>query len=275
MPTLAQADPSIAYAMFKGEPGTRKSTQALSYPKPQYWFSWDQKMDGLWVPAKKWGVDLTKEVTYDDYDGWEEAAKKLKTLQVNCPYKTLVFDSLTSCADLTLRQTRKARPHRTIAGVELHDIEDFNVEASALGELIAVTKDIKKYHKVNIILIAHVLQVEYRNTVKNETHISRTIVTAAKRIAAKIPAYCSEVYHFDVKTATEADTVGKFMCATRNTGDDFARTSLDLPHEIVFGDSQLYKGWIAPAIEKLKSSPQPEVLSTASITNKMNVTPNP
>ena len=33
------------YCMFKGEPGTRKSTQALSFPGPQYWFSWDRKMN--------------------------------------------------------------------------------------------------------------------------------------------------------------------------------------------------------------------------------------
>jgi hypothetical protein len=30
-------------------------------------------------------------------------------------------------------------------------------------------------------------------------HTSRTIVTAGKRVAAKIPAYCSEVYHFGIK----------------------------------------------------------------------------
>jgi hypothetical protein len=40
---------------------------------------------------------------------------------------------------------------------------------------------------------------------------------------------------------------------TTHTGDDFARSSLDLPNEIVFGNEPLYDKWIRPAIEVLKT----------------------
>jgi hypothetical protein len=267
--TLDEADPSIAYAMFKGEPGTRKSTCALSYPKPQYWFSWDRKMNGILIPALNWKVN-PKEIVADDYSDWNTPRAQLEKFQVRCPYKTLVFDSLTSMCDMTLNQTLSLKrgtvresgkaAGKQVAGITVNEIEDYGAEAAALQELIALTKDIHKYHKVNIILIAHVVQAEYRNTVTNQTHVSRTIITAGKKIAPKIPAYCGEVYHFNIKKGFSADEEGKYSLLTVHTGDDFARTALPLDKEIVFGDEPLYDKWIAPAITKLKGnlpSPQP------------------
>lgn len=49
------------FILMKGEPGLRKSTQALSFAKagPQFWFSFDRKMSGILIPAKKWGIDMS------------------------------------------------------------------------------------------------------------------------------------------------------------------------------------------------------------------------
>jgi hypothetical protein len=252
--------PDLLYAMFKGEPGTRKSTAALSFPGPQYWFSWDRKMNGLIIPMKNWGID-PKTIDYDDYDDWNKARAKLEKLQTTCPYKTLIFDSVTSMCDMTLRQTITAKRGTTrgsgaqagkqIAGIQVNELEDYNAETSALQELIALTKDIQSFHKIHIILIAHVIQAEYRNTTTNQTHISRSIVTAAKKTAAKIPGYCGEIYHFNIKRDITG-AGGKYTCLTQHTGDDFARTALPLDNEIIFGDKPLYNDWIKPAIEKLK-----------------------
>jgi len=252
------------YCMFKGEPGTRKSTQALSFPGPQYWFSWDRKMNGIYLPMKKWGIDPAT-ISYDDYDEWNKARTKLEQLQVNCPYKTLVFDSITSMADMTLRQTLKMKYGKTrssgasagklIAGIAVNEIEDYGAEAAALQELIALTKDICQFHKVNIILIAHVVQAEYRNTATNTTHVSRTIITAGKKVAPKIPAYCGEVYHFNIKQGMVVGQGGDYSLLTEHTGDDFARSAIGLDREIVFADKPLYETYIKPAITKLQSTP--------------------
>src|SRR5882757_7620841 len=94
------------YIMFKGDPGTRKSTQALSYPRPQYWFSWDQKMDSMKLPMNKWGIP-GKDISFDDYENWDGAKTKLEQLQLNCPFKTIIIDSVTSMADCALRQSLK------------------------------------------------------------------------------------------------------------------------------------------------------------------------
>lgn len=261
MPNMSNVDPSILFAMFKGEPGTRKSTQALSFPTPQYWFSWDRKMNALLIPMRNWGVK-PEDIDYDDYDDWNKARTKLEQLQVNCKYKTIIADSITSCADMTLRQTIKLKygvtrksgqaAGKLIAGIAVNEIDDYNAESSALQELIALLKDIHSFHHVNVILIAHVVQAEYRNTTTNETHISRTIVTAGKRVAPKIPAYCGEVYHFNIEKEFDTSKGGQYALLTEHTGDDFARTALPLPRKIIFGGESLYKNWIVPAIEKLK-----------------------
>jgi len=252
--------------MFKGEPGTRKSTQALSFPGPQFWFSWDRKMNGIFLPMKKWNIDPST-ISYEDYDDWTKPKQKLEQLQTNCPYKTIVLDSITSCADMTLRQTTKlkygqkrasgAQAGKLVAGIAVNEIEDYNAESAALQELIALTKDIHSYHRVNIILIAHVVKAEYRDTTKNVTHISRQIVTAGKNVAAKLPAYCGEVYHFNIKRGFDATQGGDYSLLTEHTGDDFARTALGLDKEIVFGDKPFYDTWIKPAIAKLGAMDAP------------------
>jgi len=260
MPDMSTIDPSLIFAMFKGEPGTRKSTQALSFPKPQYWLSWDRKMNGINLPMRAWGIN-PKEIQYDDYDDWNKPRAKLEQLQVNCPYKTIIADSITIMAAAALRQTLKmkygvkrasgAAAGKVIAGIAVNEIEDYNAESSALQELIALLKDIHTYHHVNIIIIAHVIQAEYK-TATGETHMSRTIVTAGKRVAPIIPAHCGEVYHFNIEKGFDVSAGGQYALLTEHTGDDFARTALPLDKKIIFGNDPLYDKWILPAINKMK-----------------------
>lgn len=272
MPDMSGVDPSVLYSMFKGEPGTRKSTAALSFPLPQYWFSWDRKMEGMMLPMSKWGLD-PKKIQFDDYDNWNAARDKLEKMTVgtpgDLPYKTIIFDSITSMADMTLRQALKAKRGTTrssgaaagknIAGIAVSEIEDYLAESSAIQELVALSKDILKFHRVNIILIAHVVQAEYKNTITGETHVSRTIITAGKKVGPKIPAYCGEVYHFNVEAGGLG---GKYGLLTEHSGDDFARTGLPLPRKIVFGDDPLYAKYILPAINNLKTEvSKPPIIS--------------
>lgn len=267
MPTLGDVDfRNGLYSLYKGEPGTRKSTAALSLPKPQYWFSYDQKMEGLILPMRAWGVN-PNDIHFDDYKDWNAAKLKLERFQTNCPYKTIVVDSITTLADAINRQTLKLKGKddkgKTIASIPVNSIEDFNAEDSALKEMVALTKDIHKYHKINVVLIAHVIQKEIK-TADGKTHMSRIIVTAGKGIAQKIPAYCTEVYHFNIKSDFDADSGGQYALKTTHTGDDFARTSLPLPAEITFGSENLYEKWIAPAIQRTVDDKQKSTQTTPS-----------
>ena len=284
MPTLAQVTPDALFTMLKGEPGTRKSTCALSYPTKQYWVSTDQKMESLILPMKRWGVKAA-DVHYDDYTDWDKPRAKLEQLQVNCPYKTIIVDSITSIGDAMTRQVKRAKRSggeggKNIGGIPVSGLEEFNAESSAFQELIAILKDIHKYHNVNIILIAHVLGARKDNDANKLTHHSRIIVTGAEKISAKIAAYMTEVYHFNIKSKFEADAEGEYTCLTTHTGNDYARTSLPLPQEIVFNNQPLYEKFVFPAIEKLKNEKPIERIPLATqsapttVTQPTTETPN-
>jgi hypothetical protein len=255
MPNLnAELNNNALYSMFKGEAGMRKSSVALSYPTPQYWFSFDKKMRALLLPMQALKLDPLL-VDYDDYKDWDAPRKKLEILQSSCKYKTIIIDSVTSCADAILAQGKKMKSGggKVINGIQVNSIEDYNAEDSALSEMVALTKDIHDFHKVNIILIAHVMEVTSKS-LTGETHVSRTIVTAGKRISIKIPAYCEEVYHFDIETGFEEGSGGDYKLITSHTGDDFARTSLPLPKTIKFKSNEnFYEKYILEGIKKLKT----------------------
>jgi len=251
------------FVMLKGEPGTRKSTQALSFPKPQYWFSVDKKMRALKIPMNNWRINPA-DVQFDDYSDYDAIRVKLEKLQVTCPFRTVVFDSVTSIGDAINRQTIKIKTGTTtkaggekgmrIGGINVNSIEDYKAENAAFQEVIALSKDIQSFHKVNIVLIAHVVG-ERKLDEGAVTHQARIIITGGKAISGKIPAYCDEVYHFNVESSLDASKEGNYGCLTVHTGADFARTSLPLPAKIMFGNDPLYDKWIKPAIEQLNKQP--------------------
>ncbi len=255
MPNMSTLKFDALYTLMKGEWGTRKSTCALSYPKPLYYFDWDKKMKAMHLPAQVWGINLA-DIDYDSYNDWQAPLKKLEQLQVNCKYKTLVIDTITSAADSINRETLKTKRSKDdkgklVGNIPVNSIEDYGAEDSALKELIALTKDIHLFHKVNVILIAHVIQKEVKGP-NNTTHMARLLVTAGKGIAQKIPGYCDEIYHFNVENQADVSKPPNYTLRTVHTGDDFARTSLPLPGMIQFNDKPLYEGWIKPAMDKMK-----------------------
>ena len=264
MPSLAALELDSLYTMMKGEPGTRKSTAALSYPTPQYWFSTDQKMNSLVLPGKNFGTDFSQ-VDYDDYDSWDPIRKKLEQLQVNCKYKTIIIDSITSVGDAINSQVKDFKSGTTradgsekggrVGGIPINTMEDYKAEASAFAELISLTKDIKKFHKVHIILIAHVIGAREPKTKEayQTTHQSRIIITGGQIISGKIASYCEEAYHFNVEADIDMNKGGKYAFLTEHAGNDYARTCLPLPSKVIFGNEPVYDKFVKPAIEKLKA----------------------
>ncbi len=258
--------------MLKGEPGTRKSTAALSYPGPQYWISTDQKMEALQLPAKRWGLWGKQHVQYDDYTDWDKPKAKLKQFQLNCPFKTIIVDSITSIGDAMNTQTRKAKAAegggKMIGTIQVNGLEEYNAEASAFGELMSLLKDIHNYHKVNIILIAHVVGQRKDDDKNKLTHHSRVIITGGDKISGKIASYMTEVYHFDVKAGFGENDEGEYACMTSHTGNDYARTSLPLEKRIVFNARPLYDDFIKPGILRLKAEKPIERITTPTTTQQ-------
>lgn len=260
MSTMESVNSDTLFTMLKGEPGTRKSTGALSYPTPQYWFNIDEKMEALRLPMKNWGIKPT-DVEFDNYKDASSMINKMEQFQANCKYKTIIVDSVTSSGDKINRQTMKAKMGTTnkgggekgmrIGGISVNSIEDYKAEASFFMEMVALLKDISSFHKVNIVLIAHVIGAKKPDEGVTNTHFSRIIVTGGQIISAKIPAYCTEIYHFNVEPNIDTSKEGDYACITRHSGADYARTSLPLDPKIIFGSQPLYEKFVLPAIKKL------------------------
>jgi hypothetical protein len=277
MANLGQVNMGALFAMFKGEPGTRKSTQALSFPGRQFWVSTDRKMESLVLPAKRWGIKLA-DIDYEDYTDWDKPKAKLKQFQLNCPYKTIIVDSITSIGDNMTSQVMglkgKEGGGKTIGNIQVSGLEEYNAESAAFRELIAMLKDIHSYHKVNVILIAHVVGQRKNDDANKLTHHSRVIITGGDKISGKIASYMTEVYHFNVKPGFAETDEGEYSLFTSHTGNDYARTSLPLERNIAFNDKPLYERWIAPAIAKLNAEKPIERVQTPPSTQPTTVSPN-
>jgi hypothetical protein len=274
MATLDDIELDALFTMFKGEPGTRKSTCALSYPTPQFWISTDRKMEALQLPAKRWGVNM-KDIHYEDYTDWDRPKAKLEQLQVNCPYKTIIVDSLTSIGDNMTGQVKRIKKGKgegkVIGNINVSGLEEYNAESSAFQELISLLKDIHSYHKVHIILIAHVVGQRKNDDANKLTHHSRVIITGGDKISGKIASYMTDVYHFNVESDFNVDSgEGKYGLFTTHTGNDYARTSLPLERRILFNNDPLYERWIKPAIDKQKKE---SPIQRIAPTQTSNITP--
>lgn len=276
-------NPDALFVMMKGEPGTRKSTQALSFPKPQYWVSSDQKMESLVLPMKRWGYKAS-DIHYDDYSDYDSVKNKLEKLSgkgefsYQCPFRTVIIDSITSLGDNMNRQTINFKKNKgegkVIGTINVGGLEEYNAEASAFQELMGLLKNLNKQHQVNIVMIAHVVGQRKDDDKNKLTHHSRVIITGGDKISGKIASYMTEVYHFDVKSGFAETDEGEYGLFTSHTGNDYARTSLPLERKITFNNDPLYEKWIEPAIRKLKAEQPIQRIQIPSVSQPSFTPPN-
>lgn len=262
MSKLSDVDLDALFFLFKGEPGTRKSTCAASFPGKQYWFSSDRKMEALITPMSKWGRSFD-DIEYDDYSDYDVMRAKLEQLKVKCPYKLLVVDSITSMGDNVNRQSIRFKKGTTtqsgqealtkVGSIALAGMQEYKAEAGAFDEAMDLLKGVSKYHKCHVIFIAHVIGQRKNDANNNLTHHSRVIITGGDKIAGKIASLMTEAYHFNVKPALSVQDEGDYELFTVHTGNDYARTSLPLDRNIIFNNKPLYDSFIGPAIAKLKA----------------------
>lgn len=245
-------------ALFKGDPCTGKTPAAASYPDP-YFFDFDGKMTSV----KK--MFPTKPVVYDRYFSFEPAYRRLKdwvepclveewvegqkvvrvdpvAFSQRCPYKTLVLDSITSFSGAIISNQVNERPKKTVrGGISTVEIQDYGDEARGITMFL----DALCIVPVNVIVIAHVLKATISELQggRRVTTETRTLLTAGQKIAAVIPKYFQEIYHFYCDTPMGAvgdDVRPAFKICTFNTGTDFATSALPLPGTIDFTNKSLY-----------------------------------
>jgi hypothetical protein len=235
------------FSLFKGDPGSGKSIAAASYPGMfgnekigPYFFDNDGRMKSVvnyWRPRGR-------EFHYDRFDSFLALNKKLESFYIDCPYQTIVYDGITTGGDQILSDMISTRDQsakkKMRGGIELLQIEDYGGESRGLQVIIDNLKAISFRHGVNVIVTAHVLTTESTDLKTKVTTQSRTLLTAGKKIAAKLPVHFDECYHFDVQSDMDVLAGPKYTIVTRNTGFDFAKTALPIPTRIKFTGGSLY-----------------------------------
>jgi hypothetical protein len=199
--------------LFVGPPGSAKTVSA-AYPK---------HLDRI-------------ETDYYGPNDFEKVNQKLDKLQDiprnKFPYSLVLFDGLTSLGDqlinymLSLRGTSSGAEKGKERGIiSLAGPEDYGGEARGLSMML----DIARSLPCHFILTAHWLVIEYDDQINKKKFIMRQLVTAGKKIAAKVPIYFDEMYYFDVESAMAENAAPKYVCRTSGGTGFSAKTALSLP----------------------------------------------
>jgi len=237
--------------LFVGDSGTGKSIAAAYYkretdPRGIYFASCDGRMGAVaeWHRGRK-------DIEFDVFNNYEELDDKIESLVISCPYQTLIVDPLTNISSQLIRysfslrglvewneETGKAEKKskgKTKGRIDMSTWDDIGVEHRGIEDIILNMKIISKEHRVNIILIAHLLTTTYTKVGGVESNIRRDIVTAGKKIVPFIPTQFDEFYHF----YTESD---RWKVKTYNDGIVAARSSfLLMPREIDWTEKNFYE----------------------------------
>jgi len=239
--------------LAKGEPGSWKTVGIASWAKagPMYIFDLDHNLNSL--VKMYWNhPEVLDNLFSDQFDGYYDSEKKLEEIHDEtrdnlkrgispaCRYKSLLFDGLTILGRSLINKAIEARIETaddkelskavTSAEVYVAHMEDYRGESQGINNILSLLRStVFEKADVNIFLTAHVVEVETRNQKNEITHVSRTVLTGGKKIAAEIPAYFTEIWHFDV-----AGSAGKprYEIITTHGGDDFAKTAMFLPNKI-------------------------------------------
>ena len=242
--------------LFKGEPRSGKSIAAASFPNC-YIFDMESRIRSVaahWIPKGKRDIQYDT-YGYHDYSKFDLMWDKFIAASNKFPYDTVIVDTLTSASDLLLHHVNlqkgiDGKKLKKVGGVTVNSIEDYNAEASALTELVLFMRQIKCKYKI---LVAHVVKTDRQDLENNETVVTRQLLTAGKKVAAKLPGYFDEIYHFEQKPQAGRP---RFLVQTMNTGEDFAGTTLKIPQTIDQTGQSLFE-IIEPSLKEVMTLGNP------------------
>lgn len=241
MPSLSTAKYDLSRLsrenfLFWGNISSGKSWATASFPKPMLILDFDMRINSLiscpW--AKETGVD------YEQFPNLDAAALRMNQLYDNKgeKYRTIVLDSLTYFSEsiITHSMDHRQGDGKKIGSWKIADIGDYGSESSVLMQAIQTMVDLP----VISIVTGHYTETETKD-VRNPDRVirTRTLLTGAKKIAAKIPGAFNEIYSFYVQRNSKGDP--EYLVNTFNDGETFARTTIPgLPKIINQTNTKLY-----------------------------------
>ena len=242
-------------ALFKGDSGTGKSVGALSFPNA-YVFDFDRKMPNIFMKHFP-----GKQVAYDSFENIFDVSNKVASLAQDCPYETIIVDSFTALANLTIESIgfvkgesvpemlQKVQETRNKnKQLEMMPIDYYGGEDRFCTWFINQMKRLysRQGNPKYVIVIAHVISVDSAPDLKTKIITrTRSIVSKGRKVAAWLPTEFDDMYIFGFGQsnpfATGEESRPRRICITESYGEDTAKCSLPLPMEIDFTNGSLFE----------------------------------
>ncbi len=257
-------DPELAppgiFLLEKGQPNTGKSAAALSFPNP-FVFDFDRKMPTVarkHFPGKKIDWECFDDVycLSDFIQPWLLNPETNPNAR-ECPYETLIVDSVTSLSTLVLTSLDKTKGTNVVQmmqhlytsktgekSVEVMGIDYYNSETNFFERYFMNTLKMlwsRPGNPKHVIVLAHEMKVESAPDMKTGAiRITNSILTAGRKAAVFIPSRFDDEYYFIKETQGVGSQLAKdhYICIT--SGKDNARCGYKFPREINFTDKSLY-----------------------------------
>jgi hypothetical protein len=238
------------FALLKGPSGSGKTVGALSFPN--IWMAdFDRKMPTI---ARKHFPN--KDIEFETFTDCFVLADQLTEwiTKDNCPFETLLFDSITSYSSLIIKSIGDAKGESTPQMLktmkaargsgkpipELLGIDYYNAETRLAEWTFDVTKTlwVRPGNPKNILFTAHIVTTDSAPDLKTKIVTrTRSIVTYGKKVAAYIPTQFDEVYLFGTRQGdmgADAKTPVEHIMTTETVGEDDAKTAFKLAQYINF-----------------------------------------
>lgn len=266
-------DPHGIFLLLKGDSGGGKSTASLSFPKP-YVFDFDFKMPSISLKHFP-----NKEVHWDTFNNIFEIDQMLSQLEADCPYETLIADSITGLVNICMNSVGEVKGEtvpsilKKVKGgaIEMMGIDYYSTEDRFCTYFV----DRLKYfwarpgNPKHVILTAHLVTVESSPDLKTKMVTrTRSIVSKGKKFAAYLPTGFDNVYVIGHENP-DLDSIKqqvKRICITESFEEDSAKCSFNFPSKIDFTNDSLYDKFLQynDLGSKFKEE-YPEIIETKAI----------
>ncbi len=181
--------------LIYGEAGCGKTTLAGTFPKPMLVLDFDQKLKPLYGKGDISVKSYIPAAPSDCSKVFLEFKRDWKGLKKNCPFKTVVIDSLTAMDIVVLRAC-------VIAGgkdaEKMPEIQHYGDHGNWFSYFFKYSLSDVQMLGVNVVVTAHEL---YNISKESGVHSVQPLVTGQK-LPNKVPAFFEDVWHMETKGGT-------------------------------------------------------------------------
>lgn len=228
------------YALLVGRSGSGKTCAELSFPGKSYCLDLDKRIKGgLGLQSSREHLH-SGEVDFEQYDFADNGFDKLNdrmgflvtdSKKLKPEYQNIFFDSASALRRGLLKSSEKYTPRNYRMGsTMMYDKPNYGYESKITYEMFFI--HFKNVETTNVFLSAHIIP-----DFDDQGNVVGQRMLGSEKIAAELPGYFDETWHFYVDTTIPSNR--RYKCKFRS---DIAKTAFtELPDEIDWTGRSFYE----------------------------------